>query len=177
MLLYVVVIAVWPLLIGSLAAGVSYGVTSSLGLVGELPWLRAKMLRVFSIGMLALFFSWLYYAVPNAAVRWRDAWIAGLASALGFVLLQNAFEWYLAVSFLQGDLWRICGGADLPALGLSVLGSGAAGCPDRAFPAWNSSMAEEAAPPAWKRLGSAHIYTVDCAVSALVRMLAGHKAP
>lgn len=95
-LLYVVVIAVWPLLIGSLAAGVSYGVTSSLGLVGELPWLRAKMLRVFSIGMLALFFSWLYYAVPNAAVRWRDAWIAGLASALGFVLLQNAFEWYLA---------------------------------------------------------------------------------
>ncbi|MDQ5879285.1 MAG: rane protein [Pseudomonadota bacterium] len=95
-ILYAVVIAVWPVLIGSLVAGVSYGVTSSLGLVGEIPWLRAKMLRVLSIGVLALFFSWLYYAVPNAAVRWRDAWIAGVAAALGFLLLQNAFELYLA---------------------------------------------------------------------------------
>lgn len=94
--LYAVVIAVWPVLIGSLVAGVSYGVTSSLGLVGEIPWLRAKMLRVLSIGVLALFLSWLYYAVPNAAVRWRDAWIAGVAAALGFLLLQNAFELYLA---------------------------------------------------------------------------------
>ena len=29
-------------------------------------------------------------------VRWRDAWIAGLASALGFVLLQENVQWYLA---------------------------------------------------------------------------------
>lgn len=93
--LYCVVIAIWPVLIGSLVAGVSYGVTSSLGLIGELPWLRAKMLRLFSIGLLAVFFSWLYYAVPNASVRWRDAGIAGLAAALGFVFLQNAFELYL----------------------------------------------------------------------------------
>lgn len=94
--LYGVVIAVWPVLIGSLVAGVSYGVTSSLGLVGELPWLRAKMLRILSIGLLAIFFSWLYYAVPNASVRWRDAGVAGLSAALGFVLLQNAFELYLS---------------------------------------------------------------------------------
>ncbi len=94
--LYGVVIAVWPVLIGSLVAGVSYAVTSSLGLVGELSWLRAKMLRILSIGLLAIFFSWLYYAVPNASVRWRDAGVAGLSTALGFVLLQNAFELYLS---------------------------------------------------------------------------------
>ncbi len=94
--LYGVVIAVWPVLIGSLVAGVSYAVTSSLGLVGELSWLRAKMLRILSIGLLAIFFSWLYYAVPNASVRWRDAGVAGLSAALGFVLLQNAFELYLS---------------------------------------------------------------------------------
>lgn len=94
--LYGVVIAVWPVLIGSLVAGVSYGVTSSLGLIGELPWLRTKALRILSIGLLAIFFSWLYYAVPNASVRWRDAGIAGVSTALGFVLLQNAFALYLS---------------------------------------------------------------------------------
>lgn len=94
--LYVVVIAVWPLLIGGLLAGISYAVTASLGLIGSLPWLKAVMLKLFSLVVLMAFFALLYRAVPNAAVSWRDAGSAGAFAALGFVLLQKAFELYLS---------------------------------------------------------------------------------
>ena len=94
--LYAIVIAVWPLLVGGLLAGISYAVTTSLGLFGELPWLRSVMLKLFSLGVLAIFFAFLYHAVPNAVVRWREAGIAGVSAALGFVLLQKAFELYLS---------------------------------------------------------------------------------
>jgi membrane protein len=96
LLLYAVVLAVWPLLIGGLLAATSYAVTASLGWIGELRWLRASMLKVISLAVLVLFFAFLYRAVPNASVRWREAFIAGAVAALSFVLLQKAFELYLA---------------------------------------------------------------------------------
>lgn len=94
--LYAVVLAVWPILIGGLLAATSYAVTTSLGWVGELRWLRATMLKGVSLAVLALFFAFLYHAVPNAPVRWREAFIAGGFAALSFILLQKAFELYLA---------------------------------------------------------------------------------
>lgn len=96
LILYAVLIVVWPLLIGGLLAAISYGVTASLGLIGALPWLRAAMLKVLSLAVLMLFFAFLYHAVPNAVVRWRQAGIAGAFAAIGFLLLQKAFELYLS---------------------------------------------------------------------------------
>ncbi|MCK6406492.1 MAG: YihY family inner membrane protein [Rhodocyclaceae bacterium] len=94
--LYMIVIVVWPLLVGGVLAGISYAVTTSLGLVGQLGWLRATMLKIVSLFVLMVFFAFIYRAVPNSEVRWRAAGIAGAFAAIGFVLLQKAFELYLS---------------------------------------------------------------------------------
>jgi membrane protein len=94
--LYAVVLAAWPILIGGLLAVISAAVTTSLGWVSLDGWLLAPVFKVISFAALALFFTFIYYAVPNAPVRWREAAIAGGAAALGFVVLQIAFTLYLA---------------------------------------------------------------------------------
>lgn len=95
--LYAVVVAVWPIMIGCLLAATSYAVTTSLGWVSSVGgWLLAPVFKVVSLAVLVLFFAFLYHAVPNAKVRWREAFIAGAFAAFGFVLLQKAFELYLA---------------------------------------------------------------------------------
>ena len=94
--LYTVVLAIWPLLVGGLLAMMSYALTVSFGFVNEPAWVRASVLKVVSLAVLVLFFAFLYHAVPNAKVRWRDALIAGGVAALGFTLLQRGFEIYLA---------------------------------------------------------------------------------
>lgn len=95
-LLYLVVLAFWPLLVGGLLAAVSHAITLSLGLLNEPLWLRHALFRLLAVAALALFFSFFYYAMPNAPVALRHAGAAGLAAAMGFVVLQRAFEWYLA---------------------------------------------------------------------------------
>lgn len=94
--LYAVVVAVWPVFIGALLAATSSALTASFGLLGELRWIRAPLFKGFSLAVLILFFAFLYHAVPNAAVRWRHAFIAGAFAALGFLLLQKSFELYLS---------------------------------------------------------------------------------
>lgn len=94
--LYTVLIAVGPMLIGGLLAVMSYAVTASFGWINELRWMRASVLKMISLAVLVLFFAFLYRTVPNAAVRWRDALLAGSFAALNFVLLQKGFELYLA---------------------------------------------------------------------------------
>lgn len=94
--LYTVMLAVWPLLVGALLAGMSYAVTTSLGFFHEPPWVRGLIFKLLSLSTLILFFAFLYHAVPNAPVRWRDALTAGAVAAVGFSLLQKGFELYLA---------------------------------------------------------------------------------
>lgn len=94
--LYAVVVAAWPILIGGLLAATSYAVTVSLGWVSLTGWLLAPLFKVVSLAILVLFFAFIYHAVPNATVRWREAFIAGASAAFGFVLLQKGFELYLA---------------------------------------------------------------------------------
>lgn len=94
--LYAVAIALWPLLLGIVAAAISYAVTTSLGYVDEPPWFRRLLLKTMGVGLLALFLGGLYYYVPNLRVRLRDAAWAGLLAALGFSLMQRAFELYLS---------------------------------------------------------------------------------
>ncbi|QKV57398.1 MAG: YihY/virulence factor BrkB family protein [Dechloromonas sp.] len=48
--------------------------------------------------MLAMFFTFLYYAVPNAPVSRRSALIGGVFAALAFTAMQKVFEFYLASS-------------------------------------------------------------------------------
>lgn len=96
LLLYALVIAVWPLFVGALLAATSSALTVSFGLLGELRWMRAPLFKLVSSGVLVLFFAFLYRVVPNAPVSWRHALAGGAVAALGFVLLQRGFELYLA---------------------------------------------------------------------------------
>lgn len=94
--LYTVVIVLWPLIVTCVITAISYAVTISLGWAEEQPWLRSILFKMTGLGVAALFFAGLYFAVPNARVAARDAWWAGLFAACGFVLMQNAFEFYLS---------------------------------------------------------------------------------
>lgn len=94
--LYSVVVAVWPIIIGGLLAATSYAVTASFGWISGGGGIRAYAFKGISLAVLVLFFAFLYRAVPNAAVRWRNAWIAGIFAAFGFAVLQKGFELYLA---------------------------------------------------------------------------------
>lgn len=94
--LYAVVLALWPLVVGGVVLAVSYAVTTSLGYVDEPPWLRRLLLNTMGLAVSALFIGGLYYAVPNTRVAPHDAAWAGLCAALGFLLMQKAFEFYLA---------------------------------------------------------------------------------
>ncbi len=94
--LYAVLLALWPLAVGGVVAGMSYAVTTSLGFVDEPPWLRRSLFNAMELLIPALFISGLYYVVPFTRVAKCDAAWAGLVAALGFLLMQKAFEFYLA---------------------------------------------------------------------------------
>lgn len=94
--LYSVVLALWPLVVGGVVAAISYAVTTSLGFVDEPPWLRRFLFNAMGLAIPALFIGGLYYAVPYTRVEARDAAWAGLFAALGFLLMQKAFEFYLS---------------------------------------------------------------------------------
>lgn len=93
--LHALLVAVWPLVIGALLAAVSSAITASFGFLGILRWVQAPLFRVFSLAALILFLGFIYHAIPNARVRWRDALIAGAVAAFGFLLLQWGFNFYL----------------------------------------------------------------------------------
>jgi membrane protein len=93
--LYVVVLVLWPLLVSCVVLVGYYALTSSLGLIDDPAWLHGFMFRAVGWSVAAIFFAGLYYAVPNARVAPRDALLAGVFAATGFLLLQKGFGFYL----------------------------------------------------------------------------------
>ncbi len=94
--LYASVLALWPVVVTCVVVAISYAVTTSLGWVDEPSWLRNLLFKVTGVSVAAVFFAGLYFAVPNARVASRDALMAGLFAALGFLLMQKAFGFYLS---------------------------------------------------------------------------------
>ena len=103
--LYAFVMAVWPFVLGGIAAAVSFAVSTSLGLFDEPVWFRQGLLKVVSMALLALFFSFLYFAVPNAEVSRRAAFVGGLFATLAFSAMQRIFELYLASSAMLKSIY------------------------------------------------------------------------
>lgn len=103
--LYSIAITVVPLVFGVVGAFVSYTVTASFGLVDEPLWLRRLFLKTGGLLVLGLFFAFLYYAVPNAVVKRKDAFIGGLVATLGFATVQKAFELYLQNQSLYATIY------------------------------------------------------------------------
>jgi membrane protein len=103
--LYVFAMAVWPFVLGAIAVVMSYAVTTSLGLFDEPVWIRRMMLKAVSMTLLGLFFSFLYYAVPNAAVPRRAAITGGIFATIAFSSMQKVFELYLASSAMLKSIY------------------------------------------------------------------------
>jgi membrane protein len=103
--LYAFVMAVWPFILGAVAVAMSFAVTTSLGWLDEPAWIRRIMLKTVSMGMLGLFFSFLYYAVPNAAVSRRAAITGGVFASLAFTGMQKVFELYLTSSAMLKSIY------------------------------------------------------------------------
>ena len=95
--LYSALIAVWPLAVAYVVAAISYAVTLSLDFVIELSWLHKLLSKATGVAVGAVFFAGLYYVVPHARVRLRDALSAGLFAAVAFLLMQKGFEVYLSL--------------------------------------------------------------------------------
>ena len=96
LLLYAAVLTIWPFLVASVVAAISYAVTLSLGIVDEIAWLGSLLFRLGGLTIAALSFAAFYCIVPRAHVNPRDALWAGWFAAIGFLLMQHGFEFYLA---------------------------------------------------------------------------------
>lgn len=103
--LYVFAMIVWPFVLGAVAAAISFAVSTSLGLFDEPAWFRRGLLKVVSVVLLALIFSFLYYAVPNAAVSRRAAIVGGVFATLAFTAMQKIFELYLVSSAILKNIY------------------------------------------------------------------------
>ena len=95
--LYVSVLALWPVAVACVVFAISYAVTTSLGWVDEWSWVRNLLFKAMGLSVASMFFGGLYFAVPNARVVASDALWAGLFAALGFMLMQKAFGFYLSL--------------------------------------------------------------------------------
>ena len=96
--LYVFVMLVWPFVLGAVVGVMSYAVTTSLGWFDEPLWFRRATLKMLALLLLGLFFSFLYFAVPNATVSRRAAALGGVFAMLGFAVMQKVFESFLVSS-------------------------------------------------------------------------------
>ncbi|MDR1935976.1 MAG: YihY family inner membrane protein [Candidatus Accumulibacter sp.] len=94
--LYAALILLWPLAVAYVVAAVSFAVSLSSGLVIEQLWLHQLLSKATNVFVGAVFFAGLYFAVPNAKVKWLDALLGGTFAAFGFFLMQRGFELYLS---------------------------------------------------------------------------------
>ncbi|AXS79392.1 YhjD/YihY/BrkB family envelope integrity protein [Dechloromonas sp. HYN0024] len=103
--LYAFVMAVWPFVLGAVAGAMSFAVTTSLGWFDEPIWFRRFALKAVAVLILGLFFSFLYYAVPNAQVTRRAALAGGVFATLAFSLMQKFFESFLVSSAMLKSIY------------------------------------------------------------------------
>lgn len=103
--LYLTAMIVWPFLMGAVVVAVSFAVSTSLGLFDEPVWVRQGVLKGLSMVLMALFFSFLYYFVPNADVLRKAAFVGGVFAALAFSAMQKLFEIYLASSLVLSSVY------------------------------------------------------------------------
>jgi membrane protein len=103
--LYSLAMLVWPFVLAAVATAISFAVTASLGFIEEVAWIRRLSFKVISLTILFLFFTFLYYTVPNAPVLRRSAALGGVFAALAFTAMQKIFEFYLASSAILKSVY------------------------------------------------------------------------
>ncbi|MEY2770079.1 MAG: hypothetical protein RIQ38_498 [Pseudomonadota bacterium] len=95
-LLYWAAITLGPLILGASLGITSYVVAASRDVAVWLPAMLRWLLDSVEFLLLALCIAGLYFYVPNATVRWRHAFTAGVLAALGIELAKKLLTLYLA---------------------------------------------------------------------------------
>lgn len=94
-LVFWAVLTLGPVLIGASLSISSYLISVSAGYVGTMPLGLGLVVGLAPVMLSALAFAFLYTAVPNANVDWRDAIAAGLVAALAFELAKRGFGYFV----------------------------------------------------------------------------------
>ena len=95
LLMYLLMLVVGPPLLGASLWATSHLVSASLGLIGHLPPAAAFVLNLGPVLLGTLALGALFYWVPNAPVRRRDALVGGLLASIAFELGKRGFTVYL----------------------------------------------------------------------------------
>ena len=93
--LYVLMLAVGPPALGASLWATSYLLTASMGLIGTVPPSVKFVLNLGPVLLGMLAFACVFYFVPNAKVRRRDALVGGLLASMAFELGKRGFAAYL----------------------------------------------------------------------------------
>lgn len=93
---YWVALSLGPFLLAGCVFVASAMLSMSLDMMSEPAWLEGLGGRLIAVAALTGVFGMLYYAVPHCSVRVRDAALAGLGAAMGFLVMQRLFGIYLA---------------------------------------------------------------------------------
>ncbi|WER44620.1 YihY family inner membrane protein [Cupriavidus sp. WKF15] len=94
-LVFWAVLTFGPVLIGASLSISSYLISISAGYVGNMPIGVGLLVSATPIVLSALAFAFLYTAVPNAYVEWRDAIAAGLVAAIAFEFAKRGFGYFI----------------------------------------------------------------------------------
>ena len=110
--LYLLMLAVAPILLGASLWATSYLLAASGGLLGALHPSASFVLNLGPVVLGTAGFASLFYFVPNAKVRRREAIAGGLLASIAFELGKRAFAAYL----LQVPTYKTVYGAFAPFL-------------------------------------------------------------
>ncbi len=94
-LVFWAVLTFGPVLIGASLSISSYLISVSAGYVGNMPIGLGLLVSATPVVLSALAFAFLYTAVPNAYVEWRDAIAAGLVAAIAFEFAKRGFGYFV----------------------------------------------------------------------------------
>ena len=95
-LIYWAAITLGPLILGASLALTSYAISSSQGIVGNLPGVVRVLLDIIEFALLSGGMAALYHYVPNTRVRWGHAWVGGAFVALGIEVTKRLLSVYMA---------------------------------------------------------------------------------
>jgi membrane protein len=92
---YASVLLVWPIFIGISLTLTSYLVGISLDATKSLPSVKHFLIVLLPLLLTTVAFAWLYFKIPNRAVRFSHALIGGLVAAILFELMKRGFAAYV----------------------------------------------------------------------------------
>lgn len=95
LLVYWAIISLGPILTGASLWASSILARESMGYIGQLSEWLSVALNILPLVVSALGFTALFVFVPNRRVRWRDALVGGVGTAVVLALMKAAFTAYL----------------------------------------------------------------------------------